>query len=240
MQNAASVTAHSYSPLHIPNSSIMKLATLCYVKNSGQTLMMHRIKKPEDMHAGKWNGLGGKLLPGETPEQCAVREVEEESGLRMIDPLLRGVLTFPAFDDIEDWYVFVFVAYRFTGELIDSSEGVLAWIDDDRLLDLNLWEGDRIFLQWLDRDAFFSGHFIYREGRLLEHTVTFYGEQQSVWRESARHRALPAHTRAQENRTPFYQPADDTYCWTCGGPVVKRHCKIICQVCGFTRDCSDP
>jgi 8-oxo-dGTP diphosphatase len=217
---------------------MMKLATLCYLKNNSQTLMMHRIKKPGDMHMGKWNGLGGKLLPGETPEQCAVREVEEESGLRMIDPLLRGILTFPAFDAIDDWYVFVFLARRFTGELIDSNEGVLAWVDDHRLLDLNLWDGDRIFLQWLDRDAFFSGHFIYREGRLLEHTVTFYGAGESVVRESGRH--ATEQRSAPHQALPVYQPADDTYCWTCGGPVLKRHCKIICQVCGFTRDCSDP
>jgi 8-oxo-dGTP diphosphatase len=216
----------------------MKLATLCYIKSNGQTLMMHRIKRPNDMHAGKWNGLGGKLLPGETPEQCAVREVEEESGLRMIDPLLRGILTFPAFDDIEDWYVFVFVARHFTGDLIDSNEGVLAWIDDCQLLDLNLWEGDRIFLRWLDLNAFFSGHFIYRAGRLLEHSVTFYKAGEDVVRESGRH--SPAQERAPDQAQPGYRPADDTYCWTCGGPVVKRHCKIICQVCGFTRDCSDP
>jgi 8-oxo-dGTP diphosphatase len=216
----------------------VKLATLCYLKRNGQTLMMHRIKKPDDMHMGKWNGLGGKLLPGETPEQCALREVEEESGLCMIDPLLRGILTFPAFDDIDDWYVFVFVARRFTGKLIDSNEGVLAWIDDGRLLDLNLWEGDRIFLRWLDRDAFFSGHFIYREGRLLEHSVTFYEIGEDVVRESDRHSR--AQEQAPAHALPIYQPVDDTHCWTCGGPVVKRHCKIICQVCGFTRDCSDP
>lgn len=73
----------------------MKLATLCYLRHQGKTLMLHRIKKANDMHAGKWNGLGGKFLPGETPEQCAMREVQEESGLTMINPLLRGIITFP-------------------------------------------------------------------------------------------------------------------------------------------------
>jgi len=152
----------------------MKLATLCYVKAGGKTLMLHRIKKKNDMHAGKWNGLGGKLLPGETPEECVVREVLEESGLQLEEPELRGLLTFPQFSKGEDWYAFVFVAQRFTGELIESDEGVLAWIEDSELLDLPLWEGDRIFLKWLQRDDFFSGKFVYSEGELTNYEVVFY------------------------------------------------------------------
>ena len=81
----------------------MKLATLCYLRRDGKTLMVHRIKKANDMHQGKWNGLGGKLDPGETPEECAVREIYEESGLIAHNPRLKGILTFPAFDDFEDW-----------------------------------------------------------------------------------------------------------------------------------------
>jgi 8-oxo-dGTP diphosphatase len=209
---------------------MLKLGTLCYVRQHHQTLMLHRIKKANDMHAGKWNGLGGKLEPGETPEQCVIREVYEESGLRLVDPVLRGVLTFPAFDDFDDWYCFVFVAQTFTGELIDSPEGVLAWIDDAALLDLNLWAGDKIFLRWLDQPHFFSGQFRYRNGQLIEHHVIFHDL-------SARRDTRPS--RLPSGRA-HYQPSDDTYCWTCGGPVLKRHCKIVCQVCGFTRDCSDP
>ena len=213
----------------------MKLATLCYLKANGQTLMLHRIKKQQDMHAGKWNGLGGKLLPGETPEQCAIREVQEESGLTMTNPLLRGILTFPAFSKDEDWYCFLFVGRQFSGELIDSNEGVLAWIDDDKVLKLNLWPGDRIFMPWLDQPAFFSGQFIYRNGVLQEHHVVFYTSQQVMEAKSALHTQPTT-----PSFTPVYQPQDDSYCWTCGGAVVKRQCKIICQVCGFTRDCSDP
>jgi 8-oxo-dGTP diphosphatase len=210
----------------------MKLATLCYVRANGRTLMMHRIKKPGDMHVGKWNGLGGKLLPGETPEQCAVREVKEESGLTLIDPLWRGILTFPGFNNDEDWYTFVFVGHNFTGELIDSNEGVLAWIEDEKLLDLHLWDGDKIFLKWLDLDVFFSGQFVYQAGKLVKHDVTFYTPHQVAPLQQIESAVRPVHYA--------YLPADDTYCWTCGGPVMKRHCKIICQVCGFTRDCSDP
>ena len=152
----------------------MKLATLCYIKRHNRTLMLHRIKKENDMHQGKWNGLGGKFEPGETPEACAIREIYEESGLRVRNPELRGVLTFPAFNDDEDWYAFVFVARDFDGELIDSPEGVLAWIDDDQLLDLPLWEGDRIFLKWLEQDRFFSGRFDYLDGQLTAHDVVFH------------------------------------------------------------------
>ncbi|MFN8487690.1 MAG: 8-oxo-dGTP diphosphatase [Caldilineaceae bacterium] len=221
---------------------MMKLATLCYVKANGRTLMLHRVKKQNDMHAGKWNGLGGKFLPGETPEQCVIREVQEESGLTLHKPLLRGVLTFPAFSKGEDWYAFVFVAHEFTGELIDSDEGVLRWIDDADLLNLNLWEGDKIFLKWLDQNSFFSGQFIYDAGQLRAYNAVFY-EPQRVLHEEFHVQAEPQVTPplpAPPAFKPVYQPADDTYCWMCNGPVVKRHCKIVCQLCGFTRDCGDP
>lgn len=152
----------------------MKLATLCYLKMDGKTLMIHRIKKENDMHQGKWNGLGGKLNPGESPEDCVIREVHEESGLNISDPLLKGFLTFPRFANEEDWYAFVFVARKIEGQLIESEEGVLKWIDDEQLLNLDLWEGDLIFLPWLERPGIFSGKFIYRDGKLVEHSVIFY------------------------------------------------------------------
>jgi len=150
------------------------LATLCYVRKDGKTLMLHRIKKPGDVHAGKWNGLGGKLKPGETPEECVVREVREESGLLLRDPVLKGILTFPEFRPGEDWYVYVFVAHAFEGTLGECGEGHLQWINDAELLDLELWEGDRIFLPWLDQGRFFSGKFVYREGRLDHYRVVFH------------------------------------------------------------------
>jgi 8-oxo-dGTP diphosphatase len=154
----------------------MKLATLCYLRRDGHTLMVHRVKKLHDMHQGKWNGLGGKLEPGESPEECAIREIAEESGLLAVSPELKGILTFPAFDEIEDWYCFVFVVRQFTGEMIDSNEGDLRWVPDDQLLALNLWEGDLIFLPWLDREGVFSAKFIYEHGTLVRHSVAFYGD----------------------------------------------------------------
>ncbi len=150
----------------------MKLATLCYVQHAGQTLMLHRVKKADDVHEGKWNGLGGKFEPGETPEACVIREIKEESGLLIRNPELRGILTFPGFAKDEDWYVFVFTASDFTGELIESVEGKLEWIDDSRLTGLNLWEGDLHFLKWIEEDKFFSASFTYKDGRLVDWSVS--------------------------------------------------------------------
>jgi 8-oxo-dGTP diphosphatase len=152
----------------------MVLATLVYVRSGGKTLMMHRVKKPGDMHWGKWNGLGGKIKPGETPEECAVREVREESGLSIEKPNLRGFITFPAFDQYDDWYVFLFTADRFSGALAETDEGYLEWIEDSRLPKLDLWEGDLLFLRWLDRNQFFSAKICYDRGKLSGHEVIFY------------------------------------------------------------------
>ncbi len=152
----------------------MKLATLCYVKDGNKTLMLFRNKKPDDIHEGKWNGLGGKLDPGESPEECAIREIYEESGLKVLRPTLCGILTFPEFSAGEDWYVFVYVAKEFHGTLINSDEGHLEWIENEKLFELNLWEGDHHFLKWIDEKIFFSGKFIYNEGNLIDHSVVFY------------------------------------------------------------------
>lgn len=151
----------------------MKLATLCYLKRDSQTLMLQRVKKQNDIHHGKWNGLGGKFEAGESPEECVVREVLEESGLKIENPCLCGFLIFPEFKDAEDWYVFVYTAKQFSGTLIDSSEGHLAWIDNDKLLSLNLWEGDKYFFKWMDEGRFFSAKFYYEDKRLVDHQVTF-------------------------------------------------------------------
>lgn len=149
-------------------------ATLCYVRRDGRTLMLHRNKKPGDVHRGKWNGLGGKLEPGESPEECVIREVREESGLAIEEPRLRGILTFPSFRPGEDWLVFVFTAARFSGTLGECAEGALEWVPDDALLDRPLWEGDRVFLPWLSQPRFFSGKFVYRDGALESHSARFY------------------------------------------------------------------
>lgn len=154
----------------------MKLATLCYVidKNRNYTLMIHRVKKENDYHRGKWNGLGGKFEPGESPEECAVREIKEESGLLVKNIKMRGFITFPMFDGKEDWYVFLFTVDDFEGELIDSNEGNLDWIPNEKLTEINLWEGDKHFIPWLFQDKFFSAKFIYENGKYISHEVSFY------------------------------------------------------------------
>lgn len=152
----------------------MKLATLCYLRRDGHTLMLYRNKKPGDYHQGKWNGLGGKLRPGESPEECLHREVLEESGLTVEAATLRGLITFPNFDGIDDWYCFIYTVERTSGELSESPEGELRWIPDRELLSLNLWEGDRLFIPWLLEDKFFSAKFIYQQGAFKDYQVTFY------------------------------------------------------------------
>ncbi len=150
----------------------MKLTTLCYVRTKTHTLMLHRVKKDRDIHRGKWNGLGGKMEQGETPEECAIREIYEESGLTVTAPILKGLLLFPMFDGIEDWFAFVYIAYDFSGELRESDEGALSWIPHPKLLDLPLWAGDHSFLPFLDKPGFFSGKYIYRGDNLIDYSLT--------------------------------------------------------------------
>ena len=138
----------------------------------------HRNKKANDIHEGKWNGLGGKFEPGETPEKCVIREVFEESGLSIQNPKLGGLLMFPKFKG-NDWYVFVFTANDFTGELIDSPEGRLAWIVDEKILDLNLWESDHIFMPWIQEGKFFSAKFEYEGDKMYRYIVVFHGTDHS-------------------------------------------------------------
>ena len=126
------------------------------------------------MHEGKWNGLAGKLESGESPEDCVIREVYEESGLTIKNPTLRGIMTFPKFDDIDDWLVFLYTANEFKGILIESDEGDLKWINNNEILNLNLWDGDKIYLAWLKQDKFFSAKFIYKNRELKDYSVTLY------------------------------------------------------------------
>ncbi|MEE9429624.1 MAG: 8-oxo-dGTP diphosphatase [Melioribacteraceae bacterium] len=152
----------------------MKLATLCYIIDGDKTLMLYRNKKENDYHEGKWNGLGGKLEQGETPEECAIREVYEESGFVVSEPEMKGLITFPMFDGVDDWYVWAFVFKKFKGKQIDSPEGTLEWIENKKLTELNLWDGDKIFIPWLFQDKCFSAKFIYEDGEFISHEVNFY------------------------------------------------------------------
>lgn len=150
-----------------------RLTTLAYVRQGTRTLMLRRGPGYAGEH-GRWNGLGGKLEPGETPEECMRREVFEESSLRVEEARYKGLLTFPGFDGETDVYVFVFVVTGFTGEPRASSEGELFWVETAELTALDLWEGDRHFLPWLDEPGTFSAKFRYADGRYLGHEVVRY------------------------------------------------------------------
>jgi 8-oxo-dGTP diphosphatase len=149
----------------------MKLATLVYIQQNGHTLMLHKAKGYQQ---GKWNGLGGKFEGGESPEECMKRETFEESGLVVEEAQLKGFLTWPDFDGQDDWYAFVFVVTKFSGEVKASDEGELTWIPDAEVMNLNLWPGDRVFLPWVFANTLFSGKFIYEGGEFKDYSVVFY------------------------------------------------------------------
>ena len=147
------------------------LAILCYLQKDGKTLMIQSQKKGH-FKEGYWNGLGGKLKSGETPEECVIREMKEESGLTVSHPRIAGILLFPA-QNGDDWYVFVYTAWRYTGRVRSSSEGLVKWILNSNLPALQMAEGDYIFLPWIKKDMFFSAKFLYVKGKLTAHSVTF-------------------------------------------------------------------
>ena len=131
----------------------MILSTLCYLENpAGEYLMLHRVKKEHDANRDKWIGLGGKLEEGESPEECVVREIREETGLTLTDYRWRGLVTFVS-DRWETEYMYLYTATGWEGTIRDCDEGELAWIQKDALAALPQWAGDRIFLSLLRRDV---------------------------------------------------------------------------------------
>ncbi|MBF0786636.1 MULTISPECIES: 8-oxo-dGTP diphosphatase [unclassified Streptococcus] len=154
---------------------MVKLATICYLDNGRELLLLHRNKKKDDVHAGKWIGVGGKLEAGETPQECAVREIFEETGLRA-RPVLKGIITFPNFTPNHDWYTYVFTATEFEGELSECEEGTLEWVPYEEVLSKPTWEGDHTFVSWLlESRPFFSAKFSYEGEQLVDSQVDFYG-----------------------------------------------------------------
>lgn len=138
-----------------------KLTTLCYIEKDNKYLMLHRIKKENDINHDKWIGVGGKFEWGESPEECMLREVREETGYTLTSWQYRGIITFVLGEDTVE-YMSLFTAGGFEGTPIDCNEGVLEWVEKDRISELNLWEGDRIFFHLLEeREDFFSLKLIY-------------------------------------------------------------------------------
>jgi len=145
----------------------MEITTLCYIRKDNKYLMLHRTKKENDLNEGKWLGVGGHFEKFESPHDCAIREVKEETGLDVIECKLKGMVTFILNNDFEE-IMFLFDITKFSGQLIECNEGELAWIDKDKVLDLNMWQGDRIFLKLLEEEKdFFSLKLEYEEERIV-------------------------------------------------------------------------
>lgn len=146
----------------------MRLTTICYIEQDGNYLMLHRTKKENDQSHDKWLGVGGKFDKDESPDECILREVKEETGLTLMSYQLRGVMTFVS-DIWETEYMFIYTADEFEGELAECSEGDLQWIKKTEVMNLKLWEGDKIFLKKLiDGDGFFTVKMEYEGEKLVK------------------------------------------------------------------------
>ena len=151
----------------------MLQTTLCYLEKDGQYLMLHRVKKKNDVNHDKWVGVGGKFEPGEDAAACAMREVREETGLIMTAPRYRGVVDFTC-DPWPPEQMHLFTCDAFTGEMLrpeDCDEGTLEWVDKEKVCALPIWEGDRLFFDLLNRDAPFFHLELFYEGDRLRRAV---------------------------------------------------------------------
>jgi len=145
-----------------------KVTTLCYIEEQGRYLMLHRVKKKEDINKDKWIGVGGHAEEGESPEECVVREVREETGLTLTDYRLRGVITYVT-DVQQTEYMFLYTATGFTGDLTECDEGDLEWVPKAQVEQLPIWEGDKVFFRLLEeREEFFSLKLCYEGDKLVE------------------------------------------------------------------------
>ena len=152
----------------------MILSTLCYIEKDGKYLMLHRTKKKNDINKDKWLGVGGKFEEGESPEECIIREVKEETGLVLKNYKLRCIVTYVS-TIWETEYMYVFTSDKFEGNLIDCNEGDLQWIDKDKVTQLKTWEGDKIFLEKIQKDnTFFTIKFNYDGEKLVKYNLKEY------------------------------------------------------------------
>lgn len=144
------------------------LTTLCYIEKDNKYLMLHRVKKENDINKDKWIGVGGHFEADESPEECLLREVKEETGLVLTSWKLRGIITFIS-NEWQTEYMFLYTADGFEGEMIECREGNLEWVDKADMYELPIWEGDKVFLNLLDTtDEFFSLKLRYEGDKLVE------------------------------------------------------------------------
>ena len=144
------------------------LTTLCYLEKDGCYLMLHRVSKKNDVNKDKWIGVGGHFEQDESPEECLLREVKEETGLTLNSWRFRGLITFQA-DGGPTEYMCLYTSEDFSGELKSCDEGILEWVKKEDIYRLNLWEGDMLFLERLAREEpFFSMTLRYRQDKLIE------------------------------------------------------------------------
>ncbi|MBQ3393183.1 MAG: 8-oxo-dGTP diphosphatase [Lachnospiraceae bacterium] len=137
------------------------LSTLCYLERDGRYLMLHRVVKKNDVNKDKWIGVGGHFEKDESPEECLLREVREETGYTLRSFRFRGIVTFVSGDGVTE-YMHLFTSDDFAGEPVPCDEGVLEWVDIDKIMELNIWEGDKVFFRLIDRDEpFFSLKLVY-------------------------------------------------------------------------------
>lgn len=143
--------------------------TLCYIENNNKYLMLYRNKKEIDINKGKWIGVGGKVEVNETIEDCLIREVYEETNLKLINYIYRAKIEFISNLAQENETMHLFTSDKYAGNIKNCNEGTLKWIDKDKILDLNLWDGDRIFLELLEKNNnFFELKLIYNNDNLVE------------------------------------------------------------------------
>lgn len=152
----------------------MKNTTLCYIEKDNKYLMLLRNKKKIDINKNKWIGVGGKFEADESPEECLLREVKEETGLTLTEYKMRGIITFIS-DEWETEYMYLYTAGKFEGNIMECDEGELKWIPKDKLFDLNLWEGDKVFLKMLiENSPFFSMKLVYTGNTLKDIQTKIY------------------------------------------------------------------
>lgn len=155
------------------------LTTLCYIEQNNNYLMMHRTKKEQDINQGKWIGVGGHFEKGESPEDCLLREVKEETGLTLTSYRLRGIITF-IYDGWGCEYMHLYTADAFEGtlnkeQMNSCDEGILRWIPKSNILSLELWEGDKVFLKLLlENQGMFSMKLSYQGDNLVDIQTKLY------------------------------------------------------------------